>query len=297
MYATRWNLTEKIRRKVPAEMENRIDFISQSGIYNMDCLDCMKQMPDQSVDLVIADPPYFHVHGDFDFTFDSEADYLNWTAEWVRESHRVLKKTGAFYCWGICLMIDKISVKILDQFDWTKRNLIIWNYKTGRPSKKAFRMETEFLWFYSKEDHVIRNDAVRIPYARGCGYTTDRRKNPLGKSLGNVWEAPRIMRNYPEWVDHPTQKPLSICEKIVKASSDKGDLVYIPFSGSGSEALCCHINDRRYIASEIDSGYCLLAEQRIRDYERTGRPVLINKMEKGEVKYESDANYGKTVSD
>ena len=63
------------------------------------------------------------------------------------------------------------------------------------------------------------------------------------------------MKNYPEWVNHPTQKPLSLCDKIVKASSNEGDVVYIPFAGSGSEIESCIRNNRNYIATEINREY------------------------------------------
>ena len=237
--------------------------VSPNHIYNMDCMDFLKLLPDKSVDLVIADPPYFRMRGDFDFVFSSESAYLDWTLEWVREIHRVLKETGAFYCWGSSLMIDKTSAHVLDKFCWERRNLIVWNFRTGRPSQKSFRIETDFLWFYAKHDHSIHVDDVRIPYANGYSHEKDKRKNPRGKSLGNVWEAPRIMPNYAEWVDHPTQKPLSICSNIIKASSSMGDLVYIPFAGSGSETLCCKLLGRNFIASEINTDYCKLIKRRL----------------------------------
>lgn len=124
-------------------------------LYGTDCMDILPQLPCESVDLIIADPPYYRMKGSFDFVFHSEKEYLEWCSLWVAECCRVLKPTGAFYCWGSCLMIDKLSVLVLDRFDWTKRNLIVWNYKTGRPAKTAYRNETELLWFYSKELHTL----------------------------------------------------------------------------------------------------------------------------------------------
>ena len=117
--------------------------------------------------MIIADPPYYRMCGGFDFVFHSESEYLEWCAEWVKECYRILKPTGAFYCWGSSVMIDRISVEILSKFGWLKRNLIVWNYKTGRPGKGTYRVETEFLWFYSNPFHEINHDAVRIPYLPG----------------------------------------------------------------------------------------------------------------------------------
>ena len=224
-------------------------------LHNEDCITYMKTLPDKCVDLIIADPPYYKTYGEFDFVFSNEEEYLEWTRGWVQEAFRILKDSGGFYCWGSDKMIDKISAFVLNDLEWEKRNLIVWNFKTGRPSKKALRNETEFMWFYSKENHLLNIDDVRIPYTNGIDHTKDKRKNPLGKSLGNVWEDSRIKQNYPEWVNHPTQKPLSICNRIIKASSNEGDLVYIPFAGSGSEIVACINNNRNWIATEINEEY------------------------------------------
>lgn len=93
-----------------------------------DCILMLRGLPSGSVDLIIADPPYYRMRGGFDFVFHSEREYLEWCAEWVKECYRVLKPTGAFYCWGSSLMIDRISVEVLSRFEWIKRNLIVWNY-------------------------------------------------------------------------------------------------------------------------------------------------------------------------
>ena len=222
-------------------------------VYDADCLELLMYIPDQSVDLIIADPPYYHMKGEFDFAFHSEQEYVNWCVSWVAECYRVLKPTGAFYCWCSGLMLDKISVYVLDRFDWIRRNLIVWNYSTGRPEKAAYRYETEFLWFYSNPQHLLNHDAVRIPYHPGA--EKDRRKNPKGKTCGNVWEFPRIMSNYRESTGHPTQKPEKLAERMILASSQPGDLVLVPFAGSGSELVPCVQNGRDFLAAEINSTY------------------------------------------
>ena len=227
--------------------------IKENQVYAADCMDILCRMPSESVDLVIADPPYYRMKGDFDFVFCSERDYLAWCRKWAGECFRILKPTGAFYCWGSSLMIDKLSVFVLDAFGWEKRNLIIWNYHTGRPAKSAFRNETELLWFYSNPLHEINHDAVRIPYCKG--HENDKRKNPKGKTCGNVWECSRIMPNFPEATKHPTQKPEKLAEKMILASSNSGDLVFIPFAGSGTEVVECIKNGRNYIATEINPVY------------------------------------------
>lgn len=227
--------------------------IERNSIYEMDCIEVLKRLPSQSVDLIIADPPYYRMKGNFDFVFPSVEKYLEWCSSWAAECYRVLKPTGAFYCWGSSLMIDKLSVSVLDRFGWIKRNLIVWNYATGRPGKASYRQETDFLWFYSNPRHEINQDAIRIPYHPGS--EKDKRKNPKGKSCGNVWEFPRVMPNYKEATGHPTQKPEKLAERMILASSQPGGLVFIPFAGSGSEIIPCVQNGRDFIAAEVNAVY------------------------------------------
>ena len=160
---------------------------------------------------------------------------------------RVPQDTKAY---GSALLLP---AEVLDSFDWIKRNLIVWNYRTGRPAKAAYRIETEFLWFYSNPRHEINTDAIRIPYDEGG--ERDKRKNPKGKSCGNVWEFPRIMPNYKEATGHPTQKPEKLAERMILASSKEGDLIVIPFAGSGSEIVQCAKNGRYFVAAETNETY------------------------------------------
>ena len=227
--------------------------IKRNQIYETDCMEVLINLPDTSVDLIIADPPYFRMKGEFDFIFHTVSEYLEWCMTWITECYRVLKPTGAFYCCGSCQMIDKLSVLVLDQFDWIKRNLIVWNFATGRPGKFSYRHESDFLWFYSNPLHKINHDKIRIPYH--VGGEKDKRKNPKDKTCGNVWEYPRIMPNHREATKHPTQKPEKLSERILSASSSPGDLVLIPFAGSGTEIVSCMKKKRDFIAAENNSVY------------------------------------------
>jgi len=240
---------KEVRKDETMDNSNGIYAAQADRAYCVDAIDFMRMLPDKSIDLIIADPPYYRINGFFDFQFDSEEDYLLWCMEWVEQCFRILKDSGAFYCWCSCLMLDKLSVHVLDQFKWDKRNLIVWNYKTGRAGKRAYRQESEFCWFYSKQNHLLNVDAIRIPYT-SFGFEKDKRKNPAGKTCGNVWESPRIMPNFKEYAGHPTQKPLMLCERIVRASSQVGDMVMVPFAGSGSEVVACIRLGRLFFATE-----------------------------------------------
>jgi len=227
--------------------------IEKNRVYEADCVEILKCLPDASVDLVIADPPYYRMKGSFDFIFQSVSEYLDWCRIWAAECYRILKPTGAFYCWGSCQMIDKLSVHVFDRFGWAKQNLIVWNFATGRPGKSTYRHEIEFMWFYSNPYHEINHDSIRIPYH--AGGERDKRKNPKGKTCGDVWECPRVMPNYKEATKLPTQKPEKLSERILLASSSPGDLVMIPFAGSGTEAASCIKKGRNFIAAENNPIY------------------------------------------
>lgn len=227
--------------------------IERNQIYEGDCMEILKELPDAGVDLVIADPPYYRMKGGFDFVFQSVQEYLEWCMSWVAECYRALKPSGAFYCWGSCQMIGKLSVHVLDRFGWIKRNLIVWNYATGRPGRSSYRHESEFMCFYSNPLHEISHDDIRIPYY--AGGEKDRRKNPKGKSCGDVWECSRVKPNYKEATGHPTQKPEKLADRIISASSRPGDLVLVPFAGSGTEIVSCIRKRRDFIAAEISPVY------------------------------------------
>ena len=187
---------------------------------------------------------------------------------------KILKDSGLFYCLYSSLMLDNISVHVLDQYEWNKRNLIVWNFKTGRAGKRAYRHESEFCWFYSKQDHILNVDEIRIPYT-SLDFEKDKRKNPAGKTCGNVWECPRIMPNFKEYTGHPTQKPLMLCERIVRASSREGDVVMIPFAGSGSEAVACKRLGRHFLATENCETYYhdILVPRLAKEYSASGTDV------------------------
>ena len=77
-------------------------------------MEVLRELPDRSVDLVIADPPYYRMKGEFDFVFQTVSEYLEWCRAWAGECYRILKPTGAFYCWGSSQMIDKLSTQVLE---------------------------------------------------------------------------------------------------------------------------------------------------------------------------------------
>lgn len=242
--------------------------IELNKIYNEDCLETMKRLPDESVDLIIADPPYFKIIKDeWDNQWKSEEEYYEWTRNWIKESKRILKEKGSLYIWN---WFDKICTigHIAKEEGFIIRNLITWNRGAGRERYNWASAKEELLYLALTDKPTFNLDDVLIglddPSRKmkkssweRAQYVRKNRKNFEDNKVNpsNVWFNSHVAHNSKEKVNHPTQKPLSVCDRIVKASSNEGDTVYIPFAGSGSEIVSCINNNRNYIASEINSAY------------------------------------------
>lgn len=232
-------------------------------IYNEDCLETMKRIDDNSLDLIIADPPYFKiVKNDWDNKWKTEDEYIEWCQEWIKECLRILKPTGSFYLWGaIGKHKEHPFLKVLAKCEclgFIFQDWITWKKQKGLGSRKGYMFIREELLYFTKSD---KDFVLNTPYldeiAKNHGRLSRSKINY--KRCGNVWvdinEVTVGNLIHTERVDHPTQKPLKACDRIIQTSSSENDLVYIPFAGSGSEIISCITNKRRYIASETNKTY------------------------------------------
>jgi DNA modification methylase len=228
-------------------------------IYNEDCIEFMKTLSDESIDLIIADPPYFKIQGfsdagkiDFDCPFKSKLEYLNFVETNIIEYKRILKQNGSLYLYNSQEVGADIDILLQKYF--IIKNRIIWHRSGGVSPWKKFKQAHEPIFYCVKDlkNHIWNADQIRIKskYA-----DKDKRLNPKGKVPDDVWYIPNLAGKKKEATGHKTQKPLSICERIVLASSNENDLVYIPFAGSGSEIESCIKNNRDWIATEINKKY------------------------------------------
>ena len=245
-----------------------ICIIKLNNIYNEDCIRTMSRMEDNSVELIIADPPYYKiVKNDWDNQWESEAEYYEWFKLLIKEFKRIIKPNGSVYIWNWFDNICSIG-HFAKEEGFIVRNLITWNRGAGREKNNWGSQKEDLLYLTCTNNPVFNLNEIllsldnpnrkmkksswdRLKYARKDRKNfADNKVNP-----SNVWFDSIITYNSPEKVNHPTQKPLSICSRIVKASSNTNDLVYIPFAGSGSEIISCIQNNRNYIASEISGEY------------------------------------------
>jgi len=243
-------------------------------IYLQDCVEFMETINSDSVDLIIADPPY-NLGKNFGNSSDcwaSVQDWLKWTKRWIDESIRILKPTGSIFVYGIHHYMCYIQCYLYEKGMCYKRQ-IIWSYENGFSGYKTLNAFYEPLLWFSKTNDFTYHE-IREPYKsqeRLKNKITKNGKvwvpNPDGRLAGDICHFPTLAgkRFKNEKVEHPTQKPLALCDRIVNHFSNPNDIVFIPFAGSGSECVSCINSNRNFLATEINPHYIDIANERLRE--------------------------------
>lgn len=226
-------------------------------VYLGDCIKIMKEFSPNSVDLVFADPP-FNIGIKYDKYNDnlSYDEYYKWSEDWIAEIYRILKKNGSIYIAIGDEFAAEINI-ILKRTGFYFRNWIIWYYTFGQNQRKKFNRAHTHIFYFTKDRDKFKfnSEAIRIPSARQLVYN-DKRANPLGKVPDDVWEFSRVCGTFKERLgEHPCQMPESLLERIIKTSSDVGDIVLDPFGGTGTTAAVAKRLKRDYITIEISENY------------------------------------------
>lgn len=253
-----------------------------------DCIEVLGKADEPFADLIFADPP-FNIGYKYDKYYDKvkKKNYIAWTKDWMSACRKVLKPHGSFY---IAIGDDyAANVKILaDELGLAMRNWIIWHYTFGQQTKTKFaRAHTHIFYFVCDETNFTFNDyAVRVPSDRQLIYN-DRRANPAGKMPDDVWGGyPRVCGTFKEragW--HPCQMPESLLKRIIAASSNQGDCVLDPFSGSGTTAAAACQLGRDYVGVEISEKYVENSIKRLAQLKkRRSGELYLNIIELDEVK-------------
>ena len=258
--------------------------LTPSTIYCGDNLKMLKEIPDNSIDLIYIDPPfnsnrnYETFWGDiqqkraFEDRFGDAKAYIDYMHPRIVEIHRVLKETGSFYyhCdWHashyIKIMLDQI-------FSFNNfQNEIIWQYGVGGVSKKRWARKHDSILLYTKSNNWIFNvDEVREPYREKAkvkykiiGDKKYLRKHPLGKVPTDVWDIAGLTNTAKERLGYPTQKPLTLLDKIIKASSNKGDVVLDAFCGCGTTLAAAQKLGRKWIGIDVSPTACRVMADRL----------------------------------
>lgn len=245
---------------------------------NGDTFDVLSLLPDSFVDLLLVDPPYnlTKKFGDTSFNKMSLEQYEEYTEKWVRAVRHILKDTASIYVcadWESSLVIEKVISKYFNI-----RNRITWQREKGRGTKNNWKNSMEDIWYATVSDRFTFNaDDVKMrrrvlaPY-KEAGMAKDWEEGADGRFRNtfssNFWNDISIPYwSMPENTAHPTQKPEKLYAKLILASSDKGDVVFDPFAGSGSSLVAAKKLGRCYSGIEINEQYCVWCEKRLEEAE------------------------------
>lgn len=227
-----------------------------------DCFEFLRQIPDNSIQLICLDPPYnLELAG-----WDSFDNYIDWAAEWLEEAYRVLAPSGNLVIFGGMQFRDEKSGDLIDIIHHVRTstkfkliNTIIWYYKNGMSAKRYFaNRHEEAIWLVKTNNYYFDLDSVRVPYSEKELQLAlkDKRLNPentvKGKNPTNVWEIGRLNGNSKQRVGHPTQKPVEIIERFVRALSYPGSTVLDFFAGSGTVGRVCISEGRNCLMCDSD---------------------------------------------
>jgi len=211
-------------------------------IYNCDCIDLLKSIPNESVDLIVTDPPYCINYSRHDKASRFNKPIMNddnflLIENYIKECFRVLKNNSAMYMFTNYKTIDFFKIQ-LEKF-FNIKNIIVWDKGSNGMGDldTTFGYSYEVIFFCSKGNPLIR-----------------------GKRIPDVWRFSRV--NKSEQV-HQNQKPIGLIERCILKSSDEGDTVFDGFMGSGTTAIASILSNRNFIGSELDFEYYNIAKERI----------------------------------
>ena len=240
-------------------------------VYCEDALAGLARIPDGSVDLILTDPPY-NLGKDYGNASDQQsvADYLRWTEQWIDAALPKLKANGSLYIFLTWRYSPEIFVMLKQRM--AMMNEIIWDRRVPSMggSVRSFSSVHDTIGFFVKrKDYYFDLDAVRIAYdaatkkARSRSIFIGAKWLEVGYNPKDLWSVSRLHKEHPERADHPTQKPLEIIERMVKASCPPGGVVLDLFMGSGTTALAAKRCGRDFVGFELNPDYCAIIEQRL----------------------------------
>ena len=239
-----------------------------------DCLDLLKRLPDDSAQLIVCDPPYNISLAEW----DHHDDYLAWATDWLQEAQRILRPTGSIAIFGGLQYQgeagsgDLLSIihHLRQSSEMLLVNLIVWNYPNGMSARRFFaNRHEEIAWFAMTRKYYFDLDSVREPYDETTKkiYRKDKRLNPetieRGRNPTNVWQMCRLNGNATERVGHPTQKPRSVVQRLVRSLSYPGSTVVDFFAGSGVTTRVAIEEGRNSICCDADPAFFEYVERQI----------------------------------
>lgn len=264
-----------LQKKIISEKNINSNTDVTNKTLNGDVLKMLEFIPDEFAHLIIIDPPYNLSKNFNGFKFNSRTtkSYDEYLASWFPLVCKKLKPNGSLYLCGDWKCTSSLQ-RALEK-ELTILNRITWQREKGRGSKQNWKNGMEDIWFAVKNpnDYFFDVDAVMIkrkvlaPY-KVNGKPKDWEENEKGNFRlthpSNFWDDISIpFWSMPENTNHPTQKSEKLYAKLILASSQKGDIVFDPFLGSGTASVVAKKLGRKYCGIELNEEYCLWAEKRL----------------------------------
>lgn len=241
-----------------------------------DCLDLLRCIPDESLQLVVTSPPY-NIGKEYEKKLHLDV-YLEEQRQIITECVRALSPKGSI-CWqvgnyvdkGAIIPLDAVLYPIFSRLGLRMRNRIIWHFEHGLHCSRRFsgRYET-IIWFTKSDAYIFNLDPVRVPQKYpGKKYFKGPKAgqyscNPLGKNPGDLWVIPNVKSNHVEKTEHPCQFPVELIERLVLSLTNENDWVFDPFLGTGTSVIAAIRHRRRGAGAETVPKYVDLARDRIR---------------------------------
>lgn len=251
-------------------------------IYHGNFLELAAKIPDQSVDIIIADPPYNASKGNA-LSMQSQAlpgtggawskiaevwddmtlqDYLDFTLSWLTEARRILKQTGSMWVHGTYhsagitnVAMQMLDIEIINEIVWYKRNSF-----PNLAGRRLTASHETILWAHRGGKRSYR---FNYDFSKFGDFSDDALKSP-GKQMRTVWDLPN---NKPSIElahgKHPAQKPVRLARRFIQLSAEPGNVCVVPFAGSGSECVAAQEQGLHYIGFEIDGAYVDIARTRL----------------------------------
>lgn len=233
-------------------------------IFHGNCLDVLPEIPDEFVDLIFADPPYNigKKFGNFTDSWSSDIAYAEWCYQWLESCLRTLKPQGSLYVMASTQAMPYLDLWLRERVRILSR--VMWHYdSSGVQARKYFGSLYEPILHCSKDAKSYTFNAEDIQVEARTGAVRKlidyRKEIPTAynttKVPGNTWYIPRVRYRMMEYEDHPSQKPEALLERIIKASSNAGDLVLDPFGGTFTTCAVAQRLNRRSIGIELEERY------------------------------------------
>ena len=235
-----------------------------------DCLELLKKIPDNSVDMTFADPP-FNLKKKYNGYKDSLEfkEYIEWCDEWIGEMVRITKPTGSIFVHNIPKWLSYF-VKLLNEHANFK-HWIAW-YAPTSPMGKSLQPAHYGVLFYVKDSKKTKIYEIRMPHERERKSDYLRKDyggkkaglHPFGPLISDVWTDIHRIKHNKYRDEHPCQLPVPLLERLILMTTDEGDIVLDPFVGTGTTAVAAKKLGRKYIGFDLDDEYKRISENNLK---------------------------------